>query len=172
MISFQFSNYYTYRCFNPDGSLAWEEKIKNFVTNEGLNDTLNYLRGTGHTFYLGLIDQINFTSLLSGDTAAKITTTIPTGATNNWKEFAGYNETARQVLTLSVPSGQSTDNSASPATFTININGTLVGGFVISDSTKGGAVGILWGESLFTTPKIVTNGQVIQVSLQFTDASA
>jgi hypothetical protein len=48
---------YEFECFDKYGNLKWEERVKNLITNEGLNDVLNkYFKGSAYTaaWYVGL----------------------------------------------------------------------------------------------------------------------
>ena len=141
------------------------------VTTEGKNDTLNkYFKGSAYTatWFVGLVDNTGFTAFAATDTAAKITTTANPPTTNGWQEATGYSEANRQTLTLGTPSAGSVDNSASKATFSINATATLKGGFVPSNSTKGGTSGILYGEGAFSATRSVVSGDSVQVTVTLT----
>lgn len=141
------------------------------VTTEGKNDTLSkYFKGSAYTatWFVGLVDNTGFTAFAATDTAAKITTTANPPTTNGWQESTAYSEANRQTLTLGTPSAGSVDNSASKATFSINATATLKGGFVVSNSTKGGTSGILYGEGAFSATRAVVSGDSVQVTVTLT----
>jgi len=161
---------YHIECIDKDGNVKWVEDIENIVVNEGLNDLLDkYFKGSGYTaaFYVGLVEQFQSTeAFAAGDTAAQI------NGTNGWQEDQTYSEAVRQTLTLGSVSGQSVDNSASKASFSINGTTTLEGAFVITDSTKGGTAGVLYGEAAFSVDRSVQNGDTLNVTVTLTAASA
>ncbi len=170
-------NIYVFECFDRYGRLKWRETVKNIVVNEGLDDLLDkYLKGSGYTaaWYVGLVDNANWTAFAAGDTAAKINTTANPPTTNGWQECTAYDEATREALTLGSVSGQSVDNSASKASFTINATKTLKGGFIASVGTKGGTTGVLYGEVAFTSgnTRAVESGDTLNVTVTLTAASA
>lgn len=141
------------------------------ITTEGKNDTLNkYFKGSAYTatWFVGLVDNTGFTAFAATDTAAKITTTANPPTTNGWQESTIYSEANRQALTLGTPSAGSVDNSASKAIFSINGSGTLKGSFVVSNSTKGGTSGVLYGEGAFSATHVVASGYSVQVTVTLT----
>lgn len=175
-VAMQFNNVYKFECRDKDGNLKWVETIENLVPTAGLNDVLTkYLKGSSYTanWYVGLIHNTGFGSLQATDTAAKITTSAPSApTTNDWKESSDYSESVRQTLTLGTASSGSIDNTASKAVFTINATLTVNGGFVISDNTKGGTSGVLFGEASFSSTRSVVSGDTITVTVTITAATA
>ena len=156
-------------CFDKNGNLKWVDYIENLVVNEGLNDALDkYFKGSGYTaaHYVGLTDSTpNFQA---GDTAAQI------GGTNDWAEVTAYDEAARQTATWGSVSGQSVDNSASKAVFTIDTNSTTIGGaFLATSSVKGGTSGVLYGGGAFAAgDKTLDDNDVINVTVTATAAAS
>ena len=68
---------------------------------------------------------------------------------------------------------QSVDNSASAAVFTINSSGTVGGGFLVTNSTKGGTTGTLYGGAAFSGGnRTVDNGDTLTVTVTATAAAA
>jgi hypothetical protein len=59
------------------------------------------------------------------------------------------------------------NNSASKARFTVNANGTVIGGaFVATNSTKGGTSGTLYGGGAFSAGnKTIDNGDTLDVTI-------
>lgn len=165
----QFENHYHVECYDKDGNLKWEEKIKNLIVNEGLDDILDkYLKGSSYTaaFYVGLTDDAPETS--PGADAAD---TMASHA--GWTEATGYSESVRQTLTLGTVSGQSVDNSASKASFSMNATDTIGGCFITTDSTKAGSSGTLYSVAAFTGgDRAVVNGDTLNVTATLTAASA
>jgi hypothetical protein len=167
--SIDFKNKYVFECFDALGNLRWREVVYNQVTTEGVNDLLTqYFKGSAYTaaFYVGLVDNTGFTAYAAGDTAAKITTTTPTGGTNSWQESTAYSNANRQTLTLGTPASGSVDNSASKAVFNINATATILGAFVVTTNTKGGTTGKLFGAASFTGgSRAVQNGDTLNVTV-------
>jgi hypothetical protein len=170
-------NFYRITARDAQGNELWVEEVQNLVTTQGLNDTLTkYFKGSAYTaaFYLGLINNANFSALAAGDTAAKITTGVPSGGTNGWAESTAYTESVRQTVTLGTAAGGSIDNTASAAVFTINAAVTINGIFMVTTSTKGATTGVLYGEVSFATPRAFSGagGETLTIELTLTQASA
>ncbi len=145
--------------------IAWALAIPNLVTTEGKNDLLtNYLKGSGYTatFYVALVDNASFTAYAAGDVAAQI------NGTNGWRESTAYSNANRVTWTGGTASGGSIDNSASQAAFNINATATIRGSFLITNSTKGGTTGKLYGEADFATARAVLSGDTLNVTITCT----
>jgi len=160
------STYWEIECYGSDGKLKWRECFHNLVVNTGLDDNLDkYFKGSTYTaaFYVGLTD--GTPTFAAGDTMASHA---------GWTEVEAYDEANRQTLTLGSVSGQSVDNSASKATFTIDTNGTTIGGaFITTNNTKGGTTGTLYGGGAFTAgDKSLDDGDTLQVTVTLTAAAA
>ncbi len=159
-------NHYLIECSDKFGNLKWVEEIRNLITNVGLDDVLtNYLKGSAYTaaFYVGLTD--------STPTAAAADTMASHAG---WVEVTAYDEATREVLTLGTVSSQSVDNSASKASFTIDTNSTTIGGaFIVTNSTKGGSTGVLYGVGAFSGgDKSADDGDTLNVTVTCTAATA
>ncbi len=159
-------NHYLIECSDKFGNLKWVEEIRNLITNVGLDDVLtNYLKGSAYTaaFYVGLTD--------STPTAAAADTMASHAG---WVEVTAYDEATREVLTLGTVSSQSVDNSASKASFTIDTNSTTIGGaFIVTNSTKGGSTGVLYGVGAFSGgDKSTDDGDILNVTVTCTAATA
>ncbi len=159
------SVHYHVECFGKDGKLKWEDRFHNLVVDEGLDDSLDkHLKGSGYTaaFYVGLTDG-------TPTPAAGDDMTTHAG----WAEAVPYSEATREVLTLGSVSGQSVDNSASKASFSINAGDTVGGAFVSTDNTKSGTSGILYGIGAFTGgDRIVANNDTLNVTVTLTAAAS
>lgn len=153
---------------DKDGNIKWIERVRNLVVNEGLNDVLSkYLKGSSYTasHFCGLINNSGFTALAAGDTAAQI------NGTNQWTELTNYSQSVRQAMTWGSVASQSVDNSASPATFTINATVTIKGAFVVTSSTKAGTSGLIFGETSFSAARSLVSGDTLTVTVTATDSS-
>lgn len=150
---------YTIQCFGADGALKWEDEIENLVTTVGKNDALDkYLSGSAYTaaWYIGLIGATSYTTgVLVGDTAASHT---------GWVEATGYSQGSRPTAAFSAASS-GTKSLSSALSFSINVDATIKGSFLMSVATKGGTTGILYSAGLFTGgDKVVQNGDTLNVS--------
>lgn len=163
-------NEYEFVARDRYGKLKWREVVPNLTTTQGLNDLLTkYFKGSAYTaaWFMGLIDNAGFSTLAAGDTAAQI------GGSNAWSESSAYSESVRQTLTLGSASAGSINNTASKAVFTCNTNSTVIkGGFIVSNSTKAGTTGILYGEAAFASNKSLDSGDVLTVGATLTAATA
>ena len=170
------SNIYVVECWDKFGNLRWRDIVKNLIPTEGANDLLDkYLAGNTYTaaWYMGLVDAANFGNGTGGagfdnsDTAAKITTGAPNyPTTNDWAEWTSYSEATRPSITWDAASNRAKSNNTTPASFSITANGTIKGLFIISDSTKGGTTGILFGEGTLTGgDRQVQNGDTVNAKV-------
>lgn len=157
---------FEFECYDKHGRLKWRDVAFNTVVNVGLDDLLDkYFKGSTYTatHYVGLTD--GTPTPAAGDTMSSHA---------GWAEVTAYSEANRQTLTLGAVSGQSVDNSASKASFSINSDSTTVGGaFVATDNTKGGSTGTLYGIAAFSAgDKLLDNGDTLNVTATLTAASA
>jgi hypothetical protein len=149
-----------------NGELLWSEEFTNLVVTQGLNDSLDkHLKGSGYTaaWYVGLINNSPTPTLAAGDTAA---------SHSGWSELTSYDEANRQTLTLGSVSGGSVDNSASKAVFTISATVAIYGAFVISNNTKGGTSGVLYGEGAFSQVRNLVDNDVLNVTVTLTASAS
>jgi len=158
----KFHAFYTMTCMR-DGKLMWEDKFDNTVVDEGLNYLLNAtFNQTAQiaTMYCGLFSG-NYTPL-GTDTGANIST--------NSTEFTDYSQTTRVAHVNVASTAQSITNNASRAVFDITAVAAtdVYGAFLISDSTKGGAIGTLFSAARVPggTPRSVISGD--QILLEYT----
>ena len=164
-IGFAIGHKYVIECFDKNGDLKWKEECHNIVANVGLDDILDkYYKGSTYTaaHYVGLTD--GTPTVAAGDTMASHA---------GWTEITAYSEGTREVLTMGTVSGQSVDNSASKASFSINGTATVGGAFVTTDNTKGGTSGTLVGVAAFSGgDRAVSSGDTLNVTVTATAASA
>jgi len=142
----------------------WTEEFDNLVVDVGLNDSLDkHLKGSSYTaaWYVGVTTASP--SFVAGDTMASHT---------GWTESSTYDEANRPTLTLGTVSGKSVDNSASKAVFTISGTVTLQGAFVVSNSTKGGSTGTLYGGGTFSQARSLVDNDVLNVTITCTAAAS
>lgn len=161
------STHYHVECRDKYGVLKWTDDFDNLVVTEGLNDSLTqHFKGVAYTaaWYVGLTD--GTPTFAAGDTMA--------GAHAGWTEVVAYDEAVRQTLTLGAVAGGSVNNSGAPATFTISVDGTTIGGaFVVTSNVKGGAGGTLYGGGAFTAgDKSLDDDDTLAVTITLTAAAA
>ncbi len=150
-------------CFDSDGKEKWREINDNIVVNVGLNDILDkYFKGSSYTaaWYVGIKGA---GTAVAADTMA---------SHSSWSELAGYSQAARPTLTLGSVASQSVDNSASKATFSINATATVAGAFIVTNNTKSGTSGTLYGVVDFGSSRSVISGDTLEVTVTLTAASA
>lgn len=156
--------HYDIICRRPDGSIKWTDTIENLVVNTGLDHLLDVTLSGGSqdtSWFIGLTD--GTPTVAAGDTLASHA---------GWTEVEAYDEATREAFVDGGVSGQSVDNSASPAEFTIDTNATTIGGaFLAADGTKGGTTGILYSVGAFTGgDKSADDGDTLEVTATFTMA--
>jgi hypothetical protein len=155
---------YYVEAFDKDGKLKWREAILNAFTNEGLDELLNkFYKGSSYSaaHYVGLINNSPAPTLANADTMA---------SHSGWAESADYSEANRQTITWGTVSGQSVNNSAAKAVFSINGTVTVYGAFVTTNNTKSGTTGILIATGAFSTPRSLINGDTLNVTVTATAA--
>lgn len=159
-------NYFNIECFDKNGKLKWEDFFANLVVDEGLDDSLDkHLKGSGYTaaFFVGLTD-------------AATVTVDPTDTMSShvgWVEEQSYSEGVRQTLILGTVLGESVDNVASVAAFSINGTTIIGGAFITTNNTKGGSTGILYGAGAFTGgDRAVILGDTVNVTVTLTAAAS
>ncbi len=164
-IGMQRSTLYRVECFDRLGRLKWVERFSNLVVDAGLNDSLTqHFKGVAYTaaWYVGITTATPV--FAPGDTMA---------AHAGWTESTIYSELTRQALALGAVAAGSVDNSASKATFSINVNGTVGGAFLTTSNTKGGAAGTLYGGGAFAGGnRPVVSGDTLLVTVTLTAAAS
>jgi hypothetical protein len=154
----KFKNPVRVECIKPDGTLRWSENVLNGITDSGMNtliDTMFHGSTAIDPWYLGLIDNAGFSAVANGDTMA---------SHSGWTEFTSYSESTRQEFVEAAAASRATDNSASPAAFTISVSGSVKGVFVVGDSAKSGTTGPLWSTALFTSSRTVEVSDVLRIT--------
>lgn len=151
-------------CRDRHGRIKWTDRIENLVVNQGLDHLLDVTLSAGSqitSWFVGLTD--GTPTPAAGDTLASHA---------GWTEVTAYDEATRQGWTDGGVSGQSVDNSGSPAVFTINANGTTVGGAFLT-SASSGTSGTLYAVGAFTAGnKLLDDDDTLSVTATFTAAAA
>lgn len=152
---------FTVQCRDKNGKLKWEEVVENIVVDEGLQYILDamFISATSQIdpFYVGLTD---------GSPSVNSTDTM--GSHSGWSEVQDYSESNRPEY-IDSRSGETVSNSGNEATFSIDADGTVVGGaFLVSDNTIGGTSGTLLAVAAFTGgDKTADSGDTINVQYDF-----
>lgn len=123
------------------------ESVKNLVPVEGMNHILEAILKSGATqpnWYIALFEG-NYTP-----TATITAATFTVAAT----ECVAYAETARVAWVPGAVANGTVDNSAAPAMFTFAADKTIYGAALISESTKGGGIGVILSIVRFSSPRI------------------
>ena len=158
---------FTVTCVGADGKEKWSDTFHNLVVNQGLQDmNSKYFVGAGYTaaWYLGLVQGPGSgTTFAAGDTLATHagwTELVPGTA------YTGNRQTATfGTATTADPSVIA--NTASPASFAMLVNGTVVAGAILA-SVSSGTSGILFSAGDFTGgDKTVDNGDTLNVTYSF-----
>ncbi len=153
-------------CRGADGQLKWSEDITNLVTNAG----------ESYMLQAGLDNQTQITTWYVGltDGTPTVAETDTMSSAPGWSEVTAYSEANRPTWTGGTESGQSIDNSASPADFSIDTNSTTVGGaFLASNNTVGGTTGTLYAVGAFSGgDRSVDSGDTLSITATFTAGGA
>lgn len=149
--------------------------FRNGITNEGKDSLLDIMFDAGTqitSWYIGLIDNANFSALAGDDTYDDIDQ-----AGNGWDEFTDYTDpgngdssSTRPEWAPDEPSGQSITNST-VRQFDITGSGTVKGVFIVgggaASDTKGDHAndGTLWATALFSGGDVpVANSDQLKVT--------
>lgn len=90
-----------------------------------------------------------------------------TMSSKSFNEVVPYSNANRPTWTKNgSPSGGAMSNSASKAAFTINAPGRIFGAFLVSNNTKSGTTGVLFGGGLFTGgSRQVQSGDTLNIQI-------
>jgi len=158
---------FTVTCVGSDGVEKWSDTFHNLVVNEGLQDmNSKYFKGSGYTaaWYLGLVEGPGSgTTYAAGNTLAThagwTELTAGTAYTGNRKAVTFGTATTADPSVI--------DNSASPSSFAMLVNGTVVAGALLC-SVASGTSGVLFSAGDFTGgDKTVDNGDTLNVTYSF-----
>jgi hypothetical protein len=158
---------FTVTCVGADGQEKWSDTFHNLVVNQGLQDmNSKYFAATGYTsaWFLGLVQGPGSgTTFAAADTLASHagwTELVPgTAYTGNRKAVTFGTATTANPSVIS--------NSASPSSFAMLVNATVVAGAFLS-SVATGTSGILFSAGDFTGgDKTVDNGDTLNVTYSF-----
>lgn len=158
---------FTVTCVGADGVEKWSDTFHNLVVNEGLQDmNAKYFQGSGYTaaWYLGLVEGPGSgTTYAAGNTLATHagwTELVPgTAYTGNRKAVTFGTATTADPSVIT--------NSASPSSFAMLVNGTVVAGALLC-TVASGTSGVLFSAGDFSGgDKTVDNGDTLNVTYTF-----
>lgn len=148
-------------CFGPDGQLKWRDDFENLVVDEGLDYILGILlknETPSDPWYIGLTDGTPSTD--AGDSLE--------GTHAGWTEVTDYDESTRQEFVDGSISSHEVDNATSKASFSINSDGTTIGGAFLADDSTQGANGTLLCVGAFSGgDKAADDGDTLTVQYTF-----
>ena len=149
-----------------NGVKIGQYEFPNGITNEGKNKLLDVMfHGATAitTWWLGLIDNADYSALAAADVYAQ------TAGTNGWREFSDYTDPAnsdsastRPEWTEGAAASQAITN-ASPVVFDITDTGTVKGLFLVGgianahNKSDHAAGGVLWATASFSTGNVPVN---------------
>jgi len=148
---------FAFEAVDAQGETLWTAETPNLVVNLGLDYALDAaLSGAvqSASWYIGLVDGASAPSFVAGDTM---------GSHTGWTENQDYSETNRQDWVDGGVSGQSVDNTGSPAAFSISANTDIAGAFLVDENTKGGTTGTLFAEGSFSSTRSLQSGDTLNV---------
>jgi hypothetical protein len=152
-----FGGVFTFSCLDAAGRVVWCERSANMVMAAGLYHFLDTeLCGVPQatTWYLGL--------LAASPTIAREDTMV---SHDGWTELTSYSEASRPVL-AAIRVGGVVTNAAAKAVFTFPDGATPGGGFLCSDSAKGGVNGVLFS-AVEGSGRTVPPGQTLSIEYRF-----
>ena len=163
--SLRFGGQWEIVCIGPDGKEKWRDTIENLVVNTGLDEILEqFFNGSTYTASHFVLLTDGTPTVAAGDTMASHA---------GWTEPTLYSEANRPAYNPAAASGQSIDNSASKASFSVNASGTVGGCGLSTNNTKGGTTGILISAGAFTQgDKAVDDGDTINVQITYNGSSS
>ena len=149
---------YVCDCKDKYGNWKWRTEGENIVTDTGITHIMGRGLTTGITetadWYLGLINT----------SATNVQDTHTMAAHAGWTEFTAYAETTRPEWSKTL-SAQTVGNTGAKATFTLNTDGSTIGGaFICSSKDKSGSAGILVSCAAFGGKKTGDSGDKLEVS--------
>jgi len=145
----------------PDGRVIAEIVQDNLIPQVGMDLLAGFIRGQGaliSNWYVGVFAG-NFVPS-SATTAAD----LPTNA----GEATNYSQATRPLWDNTYDGTSVISNLASRAEFTFTADTRLYGGFLVSNSAKGGNTGTLLSIARFATPQDVPAGSTFRLGIAIT----
>ena len=158
---------FTVTCVGADGQTKWEDTFHNLVVNEGLQDmNSKYFSGVGYSaaWFLGLVEGPG-----AGNTYAAADTLASHAGWTELVPGTDYTGNRKAVTfgTATTADPSVIANTASPSSFAMLVNGTVVAGALLA-SVNSGTSGVLFSVGSFTGgDKTVDNGDTLNVTYSF-----
>lgn len=143
-----------------DGEVIAFEDLHNMMPDEGLKHLIQVALQGGtqySTWYVGIYESPYLPS--AGDVGS--TFHAVSG------EISEYEGSTRRPLVLGTPIAGAVDNLASRAEFTMTVDKTARGAFIAASSARGASSPVLLSAARFTSPKVLTPGDVLRVTAGF-----
>jgi len=143
-------------CRGRDGTVKWTDDVHNLVHDDALNDLLAVrFKASAYTSddYIGLKAA---GTIAAGDNLASHA---------GWAEVTDYTGD-RKALVPGTVSGQSLDNSGSPAEFVFTAAVTVAGCFIATVAT--GTAGVLYGTANFSVPRDMEIDDKLEITATLT----
>jgi hypothetical protein len=155
-------------CYGPDGALKWSDVAYNTVVNVGVRFNLDqFFEGAAYTVigpFMGLISDDSFSAIDTLDTMASHGGWLEAGTANP----PTYTAPRKDLSTEWAAAATRTKALSGPQAYAITGTGTVRGVFLVMGtgavSTIDNTSGTLWSAGLFATPKVVGNGDTLNVS--------
>lgn len=147
-----------------NGETVDSDWFHNIIPTEGINHIINTVFAGGvqiPTWYIGIFEG-NYTPV-AADTAATFSSLST--------ESSAYSEVARPLWQKGAVSGGLITNVQNRAVFTMNASKTIYGAFMSAASPKQSTTGTLISAARFNSPKILTSGDVLNVTAGLTLSS-
>jgi hypothetical protein len=149
-------------CYGADGSVKWQDKAKNLVTNQGLDHILDVvLHGTTAVspWYVGL----------KGTGTPAAADTLASHST--WTENTAFTGD-RQEYVEAASSSQSVTNSASKASFSITSDSQTIAGAFLASAASGTSGTLLCVADFTGGNKSCDNGDTLEVTYSISASDA
>lgn len=144
--------------------LLWADGFQNIIVDEGLTDICDkYYAGSAYTAAHYCLLTGNTPNVQPGDTMA---------THGGWTEVTAYSEATRPVFNWGAAANKSINNNSNKALFSINADGTDIGGACGStNNTKGGSTGLLHnGGALAEGNRTLNDGETLSVGVTMSQA--
>ncbi|HBA73475.1 MAG TPA: hypothetical protein DCZ63_15170 [Geobacter sp.] len=148
---------YSFECYDPEGKLVWEHKVKNLLPESSVAYLLGAALAGGSqltSWYIGLWTAAHVPA--GTDTMTTVVTTAV--------EATAYAGTERPAFTPDAIAGGVFANVGAPTEITFNAPTTIRGGFITSNITRGNTGGLLLSEVALPSPEVVKIGNVLKVT--------
>lgn len=142
----------------PDGSIIDLGQTNNLIPQVGVDQLAGLITGDAaaiSSWYVGVFSA-NYVPT-SATKAADLPSTVG--------ESTAYSEASRPTWAKAYDGVGLISSSANRASFTFTADTTLYGGFLVSNSLKGGASGVLLSIARFATPYTVPAGSVFKLGV-------